>query len=136
LAKRLLPKPKRGHKEAELAVLANDGSEFLLIIRQSVSNALDFSVILAYRHPAAGNVVILRRYNGKSHQHTNPIEGSQLYDFHIHTITERYQNSSFRRETFAETTNRYGDLDGAVRCLIMDCGFSLPADAQKTLFTF
>ena len=129
----LSTKPKHGHKEGELAVKGVDGSEFHLIIRQSDTNPLDFSVILAYTLPRINKSIILCRYNGK-HEDTNRLERQTFYDFHIHKITERYQDSSFKGETFADSTDRYSDLDGAIECLIIDCGFILPFEPQGKLF--
>ena len=68
---KIMVKPKRGHKERELDVNGEDGNEFRLILRQSLFNTLDFSVILAYRPPQSNIIFRLRRYNGKSHKHTN-----------------------------------------------------------------
>jgi hypothetical protein len=65
----------------------------------------------------------LRRHNGKSHEHTNPIEKNTFYGFHIHTATERYQQSGYREDTYAEETNRYADYHGAIECMLRDCGF-------------
>lgn len=127
-------KPKRGHKENEIEAKGTDGSIFRLIIRLSNSNPLDFSVILAYILPRTNQIILLRRYNGKSHSHTNPLEHQTFYDFHIHQITERYQDSPRNNETYAEPTNRYSDLAGAIECLIIDCGFELPYEPQRKLF--
>src|SRR3990172_9588464 len=74
-------KPKRGHKERELDVIGEDKSEFRLILRQSDFNPLDFSVILAYRPPKSNQLFRLRRYNGKSHEHSNTAEEQKFYDF-------------------------------------------------------
>ena len=82
---RIQTKPKHGHKERELDVIGTDGSEFRLIFRQSEFNPLDFSVILAYRPPKTNQLFRLRRYNGKSHEHTNTLDGQTFYDFHVHT---------------------------------------------------
>jgi hypothetical protein len=131
---RIQTRPKRGHEERELDVAAEDGSSFRLILRRSVANALDFSVILAYRIPGTNQVFRLRRYNGKSHEHTNPLEGETFYDFHVHTATERYQDSGLREDTFAEPTDRFADFDGALRCLLTECGLVLPEDPQESLF--
>ncbi len=126
-------KPKRGHTERELGVLGDDGSEFRLILRQSQFNPLEFSAILAYRIPGSNQVFRLRRYNGK-HQHTNRLERTSLYGLHIHVATHRYQESGLREDAYAEETNRYADLHGALQCLIADCGFDLPPGPQGTLF--
>lgn len=132
---RIQTKPKRGHKERELDVKGADGSEFRLILRQSEFNPLDFSVILAYRPPKTNQLFRLRRYNGKSHEHTNTLEGRTFYDFHVHTATERYQDESgLREDAYAEPTNRFADFHGAIRCMLGDCGFDVPPDTQGTLF--
>jgi hypothetical protein len=81
---------KRGHKEQELDIEGVNGNQFRLILRQSSFNGLDFSVILAYCPTGSNQVFRLRRYNGKSHEHTNIIESEKFFDYHIHTATERY----------------------------------------------
>jgi len=86
---RIETRPKRGHKERELDLRGADGSEFRLILRQSLYNALDFSVILAFCPAESNQIFRLRRYNGKHGEHSNTIEGQTFYDFHIHEATER-----------------------------------------------
>lgn len=126
---RVVLKPKRGHKERELPLTGSLGSEFRLILRQSSFNSLDFSVILAFVSPTTTQQFRLRRYNGKSHQHSNPLDGTPpFYDFHIHVATQRYQEAGFREDAFAEVTNRYADFNGALSCLFADCGFILPEE--------
>jgi len=127
-------RPKRGHSERELLVKGENGSEFSLILRQSEFDKLDFSVILAYLVPKTNVLFRLRRYNGKSHEHTNPQEGQKFYAFHIHIATERYQQSGLREDTYAEQTTAYSDLNGAIQCMFNDCGFVLPPSAQPKLF--
>lgn len=131
---RIQTRPKRGHKERELDVTGDEKSEFRIIFRQSDINPLDFSVILAYRPPKSNQLFRLRRYNGKSHQHTNTIEGKTFYDFHIHAATERYQDAGLREDWFAEPTDRYADFNNAIRCMLQDCGFDIPSSPQGTLF--
>lgn len=48
---RLRLRPKQGHDERDLDFNGDDGSEFRLILRRSIVNSLDFSVILATRVP-------------------------------------------------------------------------------------
>ncbi|MEK6814263.1 MAG: hypothetical protein AABY65_05990 [Nitrospirota bacterium] len=128
-------KPKRGHKERELDVNGAEGSEFRLILRQSEFNPLDFSVILAYRPPKTNQLFRLRRYNGRSHEHTNVLERETFYDFHVHTATEHYQNESgLREDSHAEPTARFADFRGAIRAMLADCGFDVPPAAQGDLF--
>lgn len=121
-------KQKRGHKERELKVAGVEGSEFRIIVRQLVADPLDFSVILAYQPADSNRLFILRRYNGKSHPHTNTIEGEEFGPgFHIHEATERYQLLGSGPETYAEVTDRYSDLESALECLVNDCGFEYPS---------
>ena len=74
---RLQLRAKTGHKERELDITGAGGSEFQIIVRQSVFNPLDFSVILGYSIPKSSVLFRLRRYNGRSHEHTNRIEGPE-----------------------------------------------------------
>jgi hypothetical protein len=127
-------RPKSGHKERELDVGGGEGGDYRLILRQSILNPLDFSVILVYRPPMSSQLFRLKRYNGKSHEHTNPIEGQTFYDFHIHQATERYQEIGAREDTYAEPTNRFADFHQAISCMLKDCGFEMPFDQQGRLF--
>jgi hypothetical protein len=132
---RIQTKPKHGHKERELDVIGTDGSEFRLIFRQSEFNPLDFSVILAYRPLKTNQLFRLRRYNGKSHEHTNTLDGQTFYDFHVHKATERYQDESgLREDSYAEPTKSFADFHGAIRTMLGDCGFNVPPNTQGTLF--
>ena len=127
-------KRKRGHKERELDVPGTDGNQFRLIFRQSNFNPLDFSIILAL-FPSDSNLLFrLRRYNGKSHEHTNPIERTSFYDFHIHYATERYQDIGGREDVYAEPTDRFTDFETALRCFMEDCRFEEPFCPQLPLF--
>lgn len=117
---------KRGHEERELTIAGVGGNSFRLITRKSRFNPLDFSVILGVQIPLSNRLFRLRRYNGKSHEHTNQIEGNTFYDFHIHFATERYQllgNRSPREDGYAEVTDRYSDATDALDCMLTDAGF-------------
>ncbi len=127
-------KLKRGHHEGEIDVRGANGSDFRLIQRQSTLNPLDFSVILAYRSPGSMMLFRLRRYNGKSHEHTNTIEKHTFYDFHVHYATERYQLIGASEDSYAEPTGRYADFQGALSCLLEECAFEVPPDGQVLLF--
>lgn len=116
---------KRGHKEYECDVEGSKGNSFLLKFRQNEINALDFSVILLYIPKDTNQHFRLRRYNGKSHEHTNKIEGNKFYSFHVHTGTERYQQMGFDEDAYAEPTDRYASFSGANECMLKDCGFVL-----------
>jgi hypothetical protein len=125
---------KRGHKEREMDLKGDDGAQYRLIFRQSDFNTLDFSIILALTPSDSNQLFHLRRYNGKSHEHTNQIEDQTFYDFHIHEATKRYQESGSREDAFAKPTKRYADFNGALHCMLEDCGFETPQEAQGQLF--
>jgi len=117
-------KPKRGHKEYEFGVTGARGNNFLLKFRQNEINTQDFSVILLYVPKGSNRHFRLRRYNGKSHEHTNKIEENTFYEFHIHTATERYQQLGCDEDAFAEPTDRYATYSEALECMIRDCAFA------------
>lgn len=132
--KRIGPKSKRGHDERQLDLIGNEDDKFRLIFRRNHINSLDFSLILAIQVPESNQFFRLRRYNGKSHEHTNHIESETFYDFHIHFATERYQGIGAREDAYAEPTDRYSDLYGALNCLIEDANLQIPHEPQGTLF--
>ena len=121
---------KRGHSERELDISGADGGEFRLILRLNSLNSLDFSVILAVMDTGSNRLFRLRRHNGKSHQHTNRIEGDTFYDFHIHMATERYQSAGGREDEYAEVTDKYSDFHGALERMIKDANFEIPEGDQ------
>jgi len=73
---------------------------------------------------------------GKSHEHTNHLERETFYGFHIHFATERYQQTAWREDAYAALTDRYGNFEEAVKCVLKDCGFENPSDllSQQGLF--
>ncbi len=129
-------KEKQGHRENEFFIDRNDGSKFRIMIRQSIHNPLDFSIILGFLKPNSNILIRLTRYNGKSHQHQNKLEKTdKFYDFHIHLATERYQKTGqYRPEHFAEPTNRYSDIHSAWICFAEDCNISFPNSNIQPLF--
>ena len=131
---RIQLRQKRGHKERELNVTGVDGNEFRLVLRQSSSNPFDFSLILAICPKDTNQVFRLRRYNSRSHEHTNHIEENTFYDFHVHMATERYQELGAREDAYAEATDRFSDFHSALRCMLEDCGFDIPQREQLVLF--
>ena len=127
-------RPKRGHREQHLDITGEAENEFRIILRQSSVNMLDFSIILAVRVPKSSQLFRLRRYNGKSHQHTNHIENATFRDFHIHYATERYQEFGTREDAYAEPTDRYGDFGSALHCLMEDANVRAPHELQRDMF--
>jgi hypothetical protein len=127
-------KQKPGHKEFETDIKGANNI-FRLIFRQSDQNMLDFSCILALVPSESTQLFRLRRYNGKSHEHTNRLENEKFYGFHIHKSTERYQELGDGKEDgFAEQTNRYSNLNEALECMLNDCGFLLSQNGQMDIF--
>jgi hypothetical protein len=129
-------KEKLGHKENDFIIDRQDGSKFRIMVRQSISNPLDFSIILGYYKPNSNLLIRLKRYNGKSHEHQNKIEKTdKFYDFHIHIATERYQNTSqYKPEHYAEITERYSDIHSAWLCFAQDCNITYPNSNNQQLF--
>lgn len=69
----------------------NEKGTWRIYLRKSKNNELDFSCGLEIIPEGMKKGFVLRRYNGKSHQHTNWLETEVgFYDFHIHQSTERY----------------------------------------------
>ncbi len=126
---------KRGHREQNYVLRGQEENEFQIILRQSRSNPLNFSVILAVIVPGTNRVFRLRRYNSRTHAHSNHLEKHKFaYLCHIHQATARYQEAGSDEESFAESTDRFSDLDGALDCMLKDCGFILPEGDQLGLF--
>lgn len=132
----LKAKEKLGHKENEFIIDRSDGSKFRIMVRQSIHNPLDFSIILGYLKPNSNMLIRLKRYNGKSHEHQNKLEKTdKFYNFHIHLATERYQKSGQHKpEHFAEPTDRYSDIHSAWLCFVQDCNITFPNSNMQKLF--
>jgi len=126
-------KSKGAHDEQDIELMGEKGNRFRLMLRQSKVNHLDFSAILAYCPAETSKDFRLTRYNGK-HQHSNRIEGTSLFDYHIHIATERYQEVGAKEETYAEPTARYSDFGSALKCLLVDCHIKLSNEETPYLF--
>ena len=114
----------------------NDSSRntFCIITNPGKVNPLGFSVILTVIVPLSKRHFRLRRYDGSDHTHYNRIEKEEIDGFHIHYATERYQLNRLKpkEDDYAQPTDRYGDLEGALQCLIDDANFERPP--QQELF--
>jgi len=97
----------------------------------------DFSCGLNWVAPN-GETLILCRYNGPNHDHPNHLENERLgYNCHIHKTTDKYIKANRKPEGFAEKTERYCTLKGALHCLVSDCnisGISTEQDLPKFSF--
>ena len=111
---------------------AEGEGDWLIYLRRNKLKPLDFSCGLGFIPQGRNQAFMLRRYNGKSHEHTNRLERQRpFYDFHIHQATERYQTSSYSDEHYAMITDGYVDLAGALKCLIDDCQIIDRSDQAK-----
>lgn len=110
------------HEQVNYNVIGNDDETvFQIFARQSIKIAESFSCGLLWISPS-GESVTLIRYNGTSHPHENALERSRFeFHCHVHMATERYIAANKRAETYAETTDRYSTLSGAIHCLLKDC---------------
>jgi hypothetical protein len=119
-------------------VRGNGENLFRFYARQSADNLFDFSVGLAYLAPD-GTSYMLARFNGSSHEHTNPIEGDHFEDvFHIHLATERYLRKFGvdGMDKYARPTARFYDFNSAMDAARTDLGLYDPGeDTHPNLFT-
>lgn len=132
--KRMQLRNKRGHKERDLDIEGANGNQFRIILRQSDFNPFDFSIILAVCPRGTNQPFRLRRYNGRSHEHKNQIEGDMFYDFHVHTATERYQDLGMKEDSYAKASDQFSDFDSALHNMIEECGVDVPTDGHPRLF--
>lgn len=115
---------KGSHLQKNFRVASRDGQEFTLYVRQNKRVNDDFSCGLAW-HTPSGETLTLVRYNGSSHPHPNRLEGNAVgFCCHIHKATERYIQANLKPEGFAEETDRYKSVSGALHELVTDCNIS------------
>lgn len=119
---------KEGHEQVNYKASALDesGHEFEIYKRQNMRDGMedDFSCGISWLAPN-GETLTLKRYNGPNHNHTNHLEKESLeYGSHIHLATEKYIKANRKTEGFAEKTDRYKTVDGALHCLVEDCNIS------------
>ena len=121
-------------KNNSLYIIGESDNRFRIITNLNEKYPSDFSVILAVIDPK-GIVFRIRRYNGMPKRpHINKIEKQKIYGYHIHFATERYQERGYDEEAYAEKTDRYNNLKGALHCLIQDANLELPAQLELRLF--
>lgn len=114
-------KAQKGSINLNYDLEAGDAS-FSMYVRQNIRIAQSFSCGLLY-HLANGEKVTLTRYNGSDHPHSNPLEGGSRMtaSCHIHIATQRYMEAGMKPEHYAEPTDRYTDIHGALNALLEDC---------------
>lgn len=116
------PKAKQQfiEQQFELHSLSGGSRQYRLYKRHHPTLTAVFSVGLAVR--IGDDWLTLCRYNGSYHPHRNELERNRLIDVcHIHTATLRYILQGKHPDGFAEATDRYESIDGAFRCMLIDC---------------
>lgn len=130
------------HKEKEIDTEGSNGSLFRVIIRQNKLNILDFSIILTLKEKDSNIEYNLIRFNGKHpSQHTNKWEKENKQPnykfgpaFHIHMATQRYQESGYKIDGYAEVTTLYSDFHSALKQFLLKCNIKTEDDIQANLF--
>ena len=112
---RWLAKPAR-HKQRNFNAVTDDGAVYRIYQRQNLDDDQDFSCGLALAR-RGGKPLSLVRYNGASHVH-----GKIRYACHIHCATADALAAGRKVDSQAEGTERYKTVEGALACLIEDCG--------------
>jgi hypothetical protein len=118
--------PDAKHLKCDYKVVSVSGDdEFTIFIRQHSEMLDDFTAGLKW-HSTTGEAVILMRCNGASHPHKNHVEGTRFSpgNYHIHKATERYIEKGYEPEHFAEVTNGYTTVEGALHRLCVECNIS------------
>lgn len=106
---------KPGHRQLTYkAESLQDGSQYLVYVRQNTNDELDFSCGLVLL-TSDGKRLTLVRYNGASHIH-----GEIRYRCHIHQAREENIRNGVKPESHAILTDRYSSVNGALRCMIND----------------
>jgi hypothetical protein len=118
------PRPELSHKRASLVIETSAG-KFTIIVRESMINVRDFSVVLAFSRQN-GTLFRLRRYNGTHGGHFSHIERQDVGGCHIHIATVRYQIAGHREDAYAIASNDFGDIASALRLMFSDCAFKMP----------
>lgn len=113
---------KHQYSERQYECVATDDELFRFRVFMTWNTAfprVSFSVGLQALFPS--RTLMLARFNGGGHCHTNKIEGTRCLNVpHIHLTTERYMALGADPEGFAMPTERYGDAESALRCLVKD----------------
>lgn len=109
------------HLKQTFQVESSDATElFCLWTRQNRNVLDDFSCGLKWLAKGSSGLLLLR-YNGSSHRHPNHIEGNKIVRVcHMHRTTERYLQSDYQNEGFAEETDLYTTVQGALHQLVID----------------
>ncbi|MBZ4212078.1 MAG: hypothetical protein LAD29_13185 [Rhodoferax sp.] len=107
------------HIKRDYRIVSDDGdNRFALFTRQSTRIADGFSAGLLW-HAKTGEEVMLLRCNGANHFHPNVLERERIeFQCHVHVATERYIQANRKSEGYAQATQAYQTLAGALHHLV------------------
>ena len=107
------------HLRRDYRVASEDGEHrFALFTRQSTKISDGFSAGLLW-HAKTGEDVMLLRCNGSDHPHPNALERERIaFQCHVHLATERYIQANRKSEGYAQETQAYHTLAGALHHLV------------------
>lgn len=122
---------KLKNKTLDIPLSTEDGKmAFVIYARQNEIHENNFSCGIRLVQKGKDDLT-LARYNGSSHVHVNHIEKDRFeFVCHIHLATERHWMSGKKLEDYAILADRYSDLIGAVKCILMDYNVSGIHDGQ------
>ena len=124
-----------GHKQRKFSLrgLDDEDKKFSIFLRQSVTHTNSFSCGIEFI-TGGPSKVRLARYNGPGHVHHNGPEHVHpeiRFRPHIHRASEKAYLLGKKLDAFAEETDRFATLPGALQCLIMDFNVSgVPVDYE------
>ena len=108
-------------------------NRFEVFVRVNNEIPGDFSVGVIYRPEGYDKGIVLRRYNGNSHSHTNKIEREKIVrKFHIHEATERYQDAGYKAEDYATISTGYSTYQEAIDRMIDECNLRVKGQFSLT----
>jgi hypothetical protein len=108
------------YRESDIDLIDNQNRKYKMIMRKNTEDINDFTVILRFFHQQEGAWRTLTRYNGYHGIHTNVLEDEEIDGFHIHKITEKYQEANQKDDGFAEITKSYNTFDDALKAFLKD----------------
>lgn len=108
------PKALPSHRQRNFLLRGEGDMRFAIYQRQNLLDEGDFSCGIQFC-PSSTTRLTLARYNGPSHVHEEI-----HYRAHIHLATAQAIAAGRRPESYAEHTDLYTTLEGAMACLLQD----------------
>lgn len=106
-------------KQLSIELYSGDHN-FNIYMRQAMMDEDNFSCGISLTVDGNSDIT-LARYNGSNHVHVNKCDGRRFdFECHIHEANEKSLKASKKIENYAEPTNRYTNLQGAIQCVLTD----------------